>query len=1229
MESKNRFEKLYSIPKTLRFELKPIGKTLENFINMDINARDSYKAEIKKDVQRLIDDKYKIIIDEVLEDFSFGELRLKEYEDNLGEKDKIKKINEELKKTVVSQFTDKNLKITYLNGKDEKSEQLIKVLTSAAVLSIIANDEKIPEIDRTKVKEFDKFSTYFTNFFDIRKHILEPNNINNSSGSVCHRVVEDNLKIYANNIKILKKIAEESDFYQNIDKTDKIKRKSSEVKDMIQKINKITDFNNYISQRGISVYNEILGGVAESSSRKIQGLNEIINLYNQNNNPHRKLPKLNPLYKMILSDVETGSFKFETIEEDKDLIKLIKSYLDKVIVKEELDFSKFDLEKIYIKEKNLSYLSNQVTGNWRAVREYLENQYDGKNTDILKKATTNTKKETYEKNRISYIEKDLYTIGRLNSIDLTYKKDNDGNSIYKSIEEYLTKIYHEKVYSFLDKKSKFREVNWDLVNNIKQDNKSQIIKELLDSAKDIQHLFSMFEIVDETNQKDVEFYQFMDEQDRYFGINLNAIYNQSRNFLTKKPYKTNKYKLNFDNPTLANGWDSNKEIDNSCFLLKNGRGYYLGVWEKTMKSKDKTVECGDGNYEKMTMDFFNGANKMLPKIFFSKKFLSKNTVSKEFMNKYKAKIHCKGENFDKKYMHELINYFKDNLKIYEKNGSDKTYQEIFNYRFSDTKSYDSIDQFYREVESQSYKVKFDKVSNIDQLVKDGKLYLFQIWSKDFSIYSKGTKNLNTIYFESLFSKENLKEVVYKLSGQAELFYRPKSVYYSEEKMKKGHHSEDLKDKFNYPIIKDRRYTEDKFFFHCPIEINFTNENLSPKKLNELVNENMDDFDHIIGIDRGERHLIYLVVIDKQGNIKEQVSMNKIMSMYSNGNQEVKKETDYLEKLKGKADSRDNQRKSWEEIETIKELKEGYISQVVNQIRIWQEKYNAVVILENLNYGFKNSRIKVEQQVYQKFELALIKKFNYIIDKKNTTTYNHGKQLTNPISTLDEIGSQSGIIYYIPAWNTSKIDPTTGFVNLIYGKWTSYKNVELTKKFITQMDDIRYNEEEKYFEFDVDFSKFEDRYNNSRMKWTICSYGDRIKTFRNKDLNNQWDNKRLNLTNEFKKLFGGTKISKEIILEHTDKEFYKEFLTLFKLMLQMRNSITGSTKSEDDYLISPVKNNEGKFFDSRDKGKNYPENADANGAFNIARKGLQLITKIQNHEKNLKISNEEYLKYLQK
>lgn len=65
------------------------------------------------------------------------------------------------------------------------------------------------------------------------------------------------------------------------------------------------------------------------------------------------------------------------------------------------------------------------------------------------------------------------------------------------------------------------------------------------------------------------------------------------------------------------------------------------------------------------------------------------------------------------------------------------------------------------------------VSYINQLVEEGKMYLFQIYNKDFSEYSKGTPNMHTLYWKALFDERNLADVVYKLNGQAEMFYRKK------------------------------------------------------------------------------------------------------------------------------------------------------------------------------------------------------------------------------------------------------------------------------------------------------------------------------------------------------------------------------------------------------------------------------------------------------------------------
>ena len=99
-----------------------------------------------------------------------------------------------------------------------------------------------------------------------------------------------------------------------------------------------------------------------------------------------------------------------------------------------------------------------------------------------------------------------------------------------------------------------------------------------------------------------------------------------------------------------------------------------------------------------------------------------------------------------------------------------------------------------------------------------------------------------------------------------------------------------------------------------------------------------------------------------------------------------------------------------------------------------------------------------------------------------------------------------------------------------------------------------------------------------------------------------------------------------------KDFFEKFIKYFKLVLQMRNSKTGT---DIDYIISPVKNKQNEFFDSRKQNEKMPMDADANGAYNIARKGLMFIDIIKETEdKDLKmpklfIKNKDWLNYVQK
>ena len=290
------------------------------------------------------------------------------------------------------------------------------------------------------------------------------------------------------------------------------------------------------------------------------------------------------------------------------------------------------------------------------------------------------------------------------------------------------------------------------------------------------------------------------------------------------------------------------------------------------------------------------------------------------------------------------------------------------------------------------------------------------------------------------------------------------------------------------------------------------------------------------------------------------------------------------------------------------------------------------------YTFDTGRQKVEKQVYQQFEKMLITKLNYYVDKKKEANDVGGLlnalQLTNKFESFEKMGKQSGCLFYVPAWNTSKIDPVTGFVNLLN---LCYETREKASLFFSKFERIIFNAEKNWFEFVLDYSQFTTKADGTRTNWTLCTFGERIETFRNPQTNNQWDSRTIDLTQVFKELFEENGIDihgnlKNQICSQQKTTFFERLLHLMKLMLQMRNSKSGSTSAEDDYILSPVADDNGVFYDSRSFEPSLPQDADANGAYNIARKGLWMIRQIQssaaNERTNLSITNKEWLSFVQ-
>lgn len=139
-------------------------------------------------------------------------------------------------------------------------------------------------------------------------------------------------------------------------------------------------------------------------------------------------------------------------------------------------------------------------------------------------------------------------------------------------------------------------------------------------------------------------------------------------------------------------------------------------------------------------------------------------------------------------------------------------------------------------------------------------------------------------------------------------------------------------------------------------------NNSVRELLKKSNKN-----NIIGIDRGERNLIYVTIINSDGVIVDQINFNIIENSY-NGK---KYKTDYQKKLNIREKERQEARKTWKIIETIKELKDGYISQVVHQICKLIVQYDAIVVMENLMVVLREVEQKLKNKSIKSLKLCLL------------------------------------------------------------------------------------------------------------------------------------------------------------------------------------------------------------------------------------------------------------------
>lgn len=1148
---------LFQVHKTVKFELRPIGKT-KDLINKKgfLKSDDKEMAMAYQVVKCLIDDYYqKEVIAPLLEkvkDNNEWSRLLVSYGDAI-ESSTRRTISKNLAGIIDQAKPNKpSSKSLYTPLYDYLQKQEIgdlqRILKDLQYDEISINNKTLKAAWNTNLKDFvqdaiDKFKN-FTLYFDALAVNMKQVFSGKKNG-IAHRIIYQNL--YS--------------FFRNKRALDDLRVVIAEFRD--EKDIAVTDFSNYLLQDGIDKYNKYIGQL-------IQRLKEYEDSHPNSSRWHRRFKQLN---KQILSPRIAPDWLPAAFTNDEMMVVAICAFMKSVNpllsdLKEIINQIDTYNGPIFIYRKSLRSIAVQMTGDYKS----LDDAFD------IPKGYSQSESLSLP----SEVKQEFFG----------FLKDN--------LSAKLLSIQQASCEA-----DEFLNLKKAESNDYRRNNKASVsINKLMNTYKQLYQLLRPLTGTGEEEERDEEFYgSFMPIVDALQPIN--ELFDSVRNWLTKKAYSNDSYPAYLGIATILDNW-SKKAV----YLKKDGKYYFClssinngnrAISDENFRNAI-TQSCSN-NSPKDAIIYItykqpaNQIRKNLPRFFICPGKDGMNSFVKKHPELLTEWEQLKGDRYKSPNMkNKAISYFQRCLQLHD------NYKKYL-FHFQPASRYDDYNSFVESLEHENLFFFEEKPicwNEILKLVEDGKIYLFQLYNKDYADNSPNNSkpNLHTLYWEAVFSQQNHKAYDFKLE-EPKLYFREKA----DVVQRTG-------DIHSVPL----RFQKPKMHLHIPILMNANATQTGD--INQLVLEQIQagTFTHIIGIDRGERNLLYYSVLDMNGNIVKQGSLNVI------------NDVDYHKLLLEKEADLDDEQKKWKARSGIRKLKEGYLSHAIYQLTNLIRKYNAILVIEDLDEAFKRGRQKIDMQIYQLFEKMLIEKLSFWVDK-NVSDGNHAGstfralQLATPGLKQEEKGiiKQNGILFFVPPEYTSAIDPVTGFCNLFDRE--RVKGFKGIKEMFAHFQRISYNVDKDWFEFEWDY---QDVLQYTRLKecanpqpWVVCSMGERIEWTGSERYRNQ-KCESVDLTTEFKTLFERYNIQyengvdlKDAIASIDKKEDINELKRLFFLTVSLRNKPDKDT----DYILSPVRDANGAFFDSRlvnpEALPKLPVDGDANGAYNIGRKGLLSLNKLKN------------------
>lgn len=1199
---------LFPLSKTLRFRLVPMYETEKHIREDNYLGNDK---ELAKDIvlmKAASDRIHKEFIEKVLSKHRIKYLSenaldsIQEYaealeiEDADEKEEKIEKISTTLKAAIGEAFR----KEMY----DEK-RTVLSALASKALLEELVPSIPLSEKEKEALARTQKYTTVMRNYFTTRNRMYDPEQ---KGHTIPNRTIDDNLPIHLANVAAFASlprtvIQEAATVFAEV-------AGSFDAQDVTE-VFCVSAFSCLAAQSAIDAYNTLIGGISVDEKTRIKGINELVNEYNSKN-PGQKTGSLKKLKKQILTDKDTLSWIPRSYGDDKQVTAVLRELQDTFLktvapydndtVSAALQAAGFpDQSRVWIAASKLEKYSNAAFGDWSLAARCLkaairretpkgprmsDKGYQEKLDGIFKKRKHFSSREIVDAVREHGGLEAENALGRY-AYGKLYLPIATALGRYRAVEEYLAAMpANEKLSQD---------------GGPGEDNARSRIKSWLDALIDACEAASVFSVpAGEVMDTDFETYVYGPWQE--FRETLVPVYNSVRNYLTKKPYSTDKTRLMFGNPILLGGWDTDKETDNCGVMFRKGREIYLGILPahtKKLFADDNGTEEGSA-LEKMQVKYLPNPFMMLPKVGIPKKEPKRYGASDEIIALYNGPKAVKDYSTEEVAM--MVDFYKG---VIAANPAWK----VFGFKFKETSEYRRLSEFYDDVARQNYAVYFRGISEeyVRDAVANGELFLFKVTCQDMSEAHHGKEENPTVLLREALT-EGLAGSRVRLSGNAAVYLREASL----EKKVTHPAGVPMKNKnpdnpnptrtLAYDLYKDKRFMEDQFMLHIPVAISPNADRYGEMKINRRVQDiiRANPGMYVLGINRGERSLVNIAVTAPDGRIVEQRNLNVFDGF------------DYRRKLAEREKERNDDRQNWNAIREIKNIKAGYLSRVVGEIVRLQKKYGCVIAMERLDAEFKHGRQQFERNVYEQFERNLVGRFGLLMDSNDADRTANALQLCAPGTTVEERTryGQNGIIFFVtPTWIT-KTDPLTGFANRINTKFTSVRDFE---KLVTSFDSIRFDEGKNRFVFTFTQQRVTpNRENGDPFRtWKVETNGERYAPVWEDDGKTEKD-RIVRLTSELRNLFekedievlGGENLIPSLI--GRKERFCRRFLDLLRLTLT-NNCWYPDTR--EYRVISCTAGADGRFYDSRKAPETMPKDADILAAWNIARKAHLILRNI--------------------